>query len=205
MKSNIMQIAFQQIKIAFTLLLFMTILTGLIYPIIVTGIAQLLFPWQANGSIIMQNGEPIGSLLIGQEFTNANYFWGRPSATTPFPYNAASSSGSNMGPSNPDFLATVKTRVARLQTSSNSTNKIPVDLVTASGSGLDPEISPLAALYQVNRIAGARHISEKKVIDDVILRLEKKRSLRILGEPRINVLELNLALDHLPQFNRRIQ
>lgn len=194
MKSTIIQIALQQIKIAFVLLTLMTILTGLIYPLVVTGLVQLWFPWQANGSMINKNNELVGSLLIGQSFNEPSHFWGRPSATSPFPYNAASSSGSNMGPSNPDFLSTVKNRLKHLQADANKIGNIPVDLVTASGSGLDPDISPLAAFYQISRIAKARQISEQEVYN-VIVSLQKKRTLGILGEPSVNVLELNLALD----------
>lgn len=195
MRTSILQMALQQIKMAFLLLALMTVLTGLIYPMVVTGIAQLLFPWQANGSMMIKNGEPVGSLLIGQPFSDPRYFWGRPSATSPFPYNAANSSGSNLGPSNSDYLAMVKDRIKRLQGDQLNVNKIPVDLVTASGSGLDPDISPLAAFYQTSRVAKARHVSEKEV-NDLILSLQKKRTLGILGEPRVNVFELNLALEH---------
>ena len=189
----------KQIKTALLFLLFFSVLTGLIYPAVVTLFAQLLFPYQANGSMLHSNGKTIGSTLIGQYFDDPHYFWGRPSATTPFPYNAANSSGSNMGPSNPDFLATVKTRIATLrQYEQNKLNKqlIPVDLVTSSASGLDPEISPEAALYQVPRIARSRAISEQD-ITALIHQLIKQPTLFFLGEPRINVLELNLALDNL--------
>lgn len=189
--------AISQLKIGLILLILFTILTGLIYPLVITVCAQLLFPWRANGSLIEQDSKIIGSILIGQPFTDARYFWGRPSATSPFPYNAESSSGSNMGPSNPKFLATVKERVGQFQTIAPVNNPlVPVDLVTASGSGLDPDISPLAAFYQVSSVAKARHISEKD-IQDLIQALIQKRSLGILGEPRINILQLNLALDNL--------
>ncbi|AWN75009.1 potassium-transporting ATPase subunit KdpC [Legionella anisa] len=194
--------ALKQIKTALMVLLIFSLLTGLIYPAVVTALAQVFFPYQANGSLLQRDGILIGSALIGQHFDTPNYFWGRPSATTPFPYNAASSSGSNMGPSNPEFLAIVKKRVNRLQQydldnpNKRSKQLIPVDLVTASASGLDPEISPLAAYYQIPRIAKARHISEQK-IQELVNQLIKKRTLHLLGEPRINVLELNLALDHL--------
>ena len=189
--------AMGQLKTGFVLLVFMTLLTGLLYPMVVTAIAQIFFPWQANGSLIERNGKKIGSMHIGQYFSSPDYFWGRPSATMPFPYNGAFSSGSNSGPSNPDFLATVKQRVDNLvQAHPESSKKIPVDLVTASGSGLDPEVSPLAAFYQIPRIAKARNIPEKEIkalIDRQIMR----RSFMILGEPRVNVLQLNLALDQL--------
>jgi K+-transporting ATPase ATPase C chain len=191
------KIAIHQLKIAFILLVLLTVLTGLLYPLMMTGIAQLLFPKQANGSFIEKNGKVVGSLLIGQSFTDPSYFWSRPSATSPFPYNGESSSGSNMGPSNPDFLTTVKDRIASLRQSDSQKNHlIPVDLVTASGSGLDPEISPLAAFYQVPRIAKMRHISEKD-LQLFIQNFIQQRTFGILGEPRINVLQLNLALDDL--------
>jgi len=179
------------------LLILFTLFTGFIYPVIITGIAQLLFSWQANGSFIQDRGKNRGSLLIGQSFTNATYFWSRPSATTPFPYNASNSSGSNLGPSNPIFLNTVNDRVAALRKADPSNhNPIPVDLVTASGSGLDPEISPMAALYQVPRIAKARGVSETQ-LETLIQNLVIPRTLWILGEPRVNILQLNLALDQL--------
>lgn len=187
---------FNQLKIAFRLLLLLTVLTGLLYPVFVTFLAQIIFPWQANGSLIKKNNQVIGSKLIGQSFTDAKYFWGRPSATSPFPYNAASSAGSNLGPSNPDFLVTINNRVTTIKQTNLQNNLVPVDLVTASGSGLDPEISPLAAFYQVSRIAKARGISEQ-TIQLLINNSIKKRVLGILGEPRVNILELNLSLDHL--------
>ncbi|WED44571.1 potassium-transporting ATPase subunit KdpC [Legionella cardiaca] len=185
----------KDLKTAFVLLILITVITGLIYPLAVTAFAQLFFPWKANGSLMKQDEKVIGSLLIGQSFDAPQYFWGRPSATSPFPYNSASSSGSNMGPSNPAFLATVKERIAHLKEYDSLKERlIPVDLVTASGSGLDPEISPLAAFYQVPRIAKARNIPEKD-IEIIINRLIKNRTFFVLGEPRINVLELNMALD----------
>jgi potassium-transporting ATPase KdpC subunit len=189
--------AFKQMKIAFTLLVCFSILTGLIYPALVMGIAQLLFPWEANGSRVERNGETIGSVLIGQSFTDPAYFWGRPSSTTPYPYNAANSSGSNLGPSNPAFLTMVENRVASLQ-QQDPENKslIPVDLVTASASGLDPDISPLAALYQIPRIAKARGETEIK-IQALVQSVIKNSTFGMLGEPRLNVFELNLALDNL--------
>jgi K+-transporting ATPase ATPase C chain len=194
--------AIYQIKNALLLLLFFTILTGLIYPSLVTGIGQLFFPWQSNGSLIKQNGKAIGSVLIGQSFTDPNYFYSRPSATTPFPYNGEASSGSNMGPSNPTFLAAIKERVTHFKKMNSNNALIPVDLVTSSASGLDPEMSPLAALYQVPRIATLRHLPEKD-IQQLIQHLTQKRTLGFLGEPRINVLELNLALDNLRINNVR--
>ncbi len=189
--------AFKQAKTACLVLVFFSIITGLIYPLLVTGLSQLFFPWQANGSIIKKNNLAIGSALIGQSFDSLNYFWGRPSATTPFPYNAASSSGSNMGPSNLEFLGTVKNRIDTFK-KADLGNKafIPVDLVTASASGLDPDISPLAAYYQTARIAKQRHISAEKLrtlIQNNII----ERPFLLLGEPRVNVLQLNIALDNL--------
>ncbi len=187
---------FKQVKISLFFLLIFSLLTGLIYPVVTTLIAQVLFPYQANGSILRYQDKPIGSALIGQYIDAPDYFWGRPSATTPFPYNSASSLGSNMGPLNPEFLAIVKKRVATLHQYESKLILIPVDLVTASASGLDPEISPQAAFYQIPRIAKARNISEQEIIA-LVNQLIKKRTLYLLGEPRINVLELNLALDHL--------
>ena len=194
--------ALKQIKTALIFLIVFSLLTGLIYPAVVTSLAQIFFPYRANGSLLLVNDKPIGSALIGQYFDAPDYFWGRPSATAPFPYNAAHSSGSNMGPSNPNFLAIVQQRVDKLQQynledpTKMDKQLIPVDLVTASASGLDPEISPLAAYYQIPRIAKARHISEQE-IQQLVNQLIKKRTLLLLGEPRISVLELNLALDHI--------
>jgi K+-transporting ATPase ATPase C chain len=187
----------RQFRTAFMLLVFFTIVTGVLYPAIVTGIAQCFFPRQANGSIITQANLAVGSELIGQSFTDPKYFWGRPSATTPYAYNAEASSGSNLGPMNPDFLAAVKQRMQTLQLA-DRVNKlpVPVDLVTASASGLDPEISPIAARYQVYRIAKARNLAVNTV-ETLIFTTTKKRFLGVLGEPRINVLQLNLALDAL--------
>lgn len=187
---------FKQLKTAVRLLLFFSVLTGLIYPAFVTGLAQLFFPWRANGSLIMQDDRLVGSELIGQYFTDANYFWGRPSATSPFPYNAENSSGSNLGPSNPLLLSKVKTYSLKLQNADPKNHDlIPIDLVTASGSGLDPEISLEAALYQVSRIATARHLPPS-TIQNLIKNLAKNRTFGILGEPRVNVLQLNFALDN---------
>ncbi len=192
----------RQIKTALILLIFLTILTGLIYPLLVTGVAQLLFPWQANGELIKSNNKIIGSELIGQSFTDPKYFWGRPSATTPYPYNASSSSGSNLAATNPDLIKTVKYRINTLE-QADPQNKyaIPVDLVTASGSGLDPEISPQAAYYQVDRIAKARGIAPD-TIKKLIAANTQDRTFKILGEPRVNVLKLNLALDQTQQQSR---
>ena len=172
----------------------LTIICGIIYPLIVTGISQLLFNHQANGSIIIQNGQAIGSSLIGQQFTQDKYFWSRPSATGNNPYNALASGGSNMGPLNPALLATVKDRAAQLQ-KTNPNVAIPADLVTASGSGLDPEISLAAAYFQIPRVAKARGINED-ILKSLIQQYAKSPILGFLGENRINVLELNLALDN---------
>ena len=185
----------KQFKIGLMLLLFFTVLTGVIYPGIITVIAQLLFSQSANGSIIFQNEKPIGSVLIGQSFSSPYYFWGRPSATTAFAYNAANSSGSNLGPSNPALLLLLKARVENLK-NNLGLGPIPVDLVTASASGLDPDISPEAAYYQVPRIATLRHIQPQKVTE-IITKFTQKRTWNVLGEARVNVLQLNLALDHL--------
>ena len=172
-----------------------TLLTGILYPLMITGIAQVIFPHQANGSLIVQNGQVVGSELIGQPFDNPRYFWGRPSATSPFPYNAAASTGSNLGPTNPALTEEVKARIAALK-AVDPTNKspIPVDLITASGSGLDPNISVAAALYQVPRVAKSRGLSEE-VVGALVDRFTEDRQLGVLGELRVNVLELNLALD----------
>jgi K+-transporting ATPase KdpC subunit len=187
----------QQTRSAALVWLFLTAITGLIYPAVVTGIAQVAFPFQANGSLLYNHGQLTGSALIGQPFSAPQYFWSRPSATSPYPYNAAASAGSNLGPTNPELLARVKGRVAALQRSQPESNRlIPVDLVTASGSGLDPHLSPAAALYQVDRVARARGLSAYKVTGLVAQHLEN-RWFGILGEPHVNVLELNLALDDL--------
>jgi potassium-transporting ATPase KdpC subunit len=174
-----------------------TLLTGIIYPLFITGVSQVLFPHQANGSLIVQNGKVVGSQLIGQQFDDPRYFWGRLSATSPFPYNAASSSGSNLGPTNPTLLDEVKSRITDLKAADpTNTAPIPVDLVTSSGSGLDPDISVAAALYQVPRVAKARGLSEDTV-RALVNQHTQGQQLGILGEPRVNVLELNLALDEI--------
>jgi len=172
-----------------------TILTGGVYPVAITLAARLFFPRQAAGSVIVQGGRPVGSALIGQYVEDPKYFWGRLSATLPVPYNAASSGGSNLGPSNPALRDAVKARITELR-SVDSTNSapVPVDLVTASGSGLDPHISPAAAEYQIGRVARARGLDTAKVRALVLAHTEG-RQLGILGESRVNVLELNLALD----------
>jgi len=192
-----------QIRPAVTALLIFTVLMGIVYPSVVTGIAQLVFPRQANGSLIVRNGQAVGSELIGQSFDDPKYFWGRLSATGDFPYNAfnaetlTASSGSNYGPSNPALLKAVQARLDALrQADPGSTAPVPVDLVTASGSGLDPDISLAAALYQLPRVARARGMSES-VIRALVDRYTVGRQFGFLGEPRLNVLKINLALDEI--------
>jgi potassium-transporting ATPase KdpC subunit len=185
----------EHLRPALTMLLALTLLTGVVYPLIVTGLAQMIFPQQANGSLMVREGKVIGSELIGQYFDEPKYFWGRPSATSPFPYNAAASSGSNLGPTNPVLIEAVKTRVAALRAADPGNEApVPVDLVTASGSGLDPHISPAAAQYQVKRVARARGLDENTV-KELVARHIEGRQFGFLGEPRLNVLKLNLALD----------
>ena len=175
----------------------LSLLTGVLYPLFVTGLAQLIFPGQANGSLMIREGKPVGSELIGQPFDDPKYFWGRLSSTPDFPYNAASSSGSNLGPSNPALADAVKARVKALQSADpGNSSPVPVDLVTSSGSGLDPHISPAAALYQAPRVARARGLSEERILG-LVEQFTEPRQWGFLGEPRVNVLRLNLALDHL--------
>jgi K+-transporting ATPase ATPase C chain len=190
-----------QLRPAIVLFILLTVITGVIYPLAVTGLAQLVFPNQANGSVILQNGQAVGSSLIGQQFDDPKYFWGRLSVTGTFPYNAynaqnlTASSGSNYGPLNPALLKAVQARIHALQAADpGNTAPIPVDLVTASGSGLDPDISPAAALYQVARVARVRGLSTDAVTQ-LVKQHTQGRQFLIFGEPRVNVLKLNLALD----------
>jgi len=187
-----MKAHFRPCLVLFALL---TLLTGVAYPALITVIAQVVFRDQANGSVIMQDGRAVGSELIGQTFDDARYFWGRPSATGPTGYNSAASSGSNLGPTNPALLDAIKGRVEAIRAAHpDPTKPVPVDLVTASGSGLDPHISPAAAEFQLARVATVRGLSEDKV-RELIASNTEGRSLGVLGEPRVNVLRLNLALD----------
>jgi K+-transporting ATPase ATPase C chain len=175
----------------------LTLITGAVYPLVVTGLAQSLFPTQAAGSLVSQGGKQVGSMLIGQSFSDPGHFWGRPSATSPMPNNAANSGGSNLGPLNPALTDAVKGRVEALRAADpGNTAPVPVDLVTASASGLDPHISPAAARYQINRVAKARGVNPALVATLVDQQVEKPL-LPILGEPQVNVLKLNLALEAL--------
>ncbi|MDP3331238.1 MAG: potassium-transporting ATPase subunit KdpC [Methylococcaceae bacterium] len=186
------------LKPAAVMLLLLTLLTGVIYPALITVIAQVFFADQANGSLIKnEQGQPIGSALIGQSFSDPKYFWGRPSATGPYANNAAASSGSNLGPTNPALVEAVAARVQALKTA-DPDNKaaIPVDLVTASGSGLDPHISPASAEYQINRISKARHLDPNK-LRDLVTQMTEARQWQVFGEPRVNVLLLNKKLDEV--------
>ena len=184
-----------QLRPALMVLLLLTLVTGVAYPLLVTGIAQAVFPFQARGSLVVKEGKVVGSALIGQPFDDPKYFWSRPSATSPFADNAGSSSGSNLSPTNPDLIKAVQGRVDALRTADpGNTAPVPVDLVTASGSGLDPHISPAAALYQVSRVARVRKV-DPAAVRQLVERHTEGRSLGFLGEPRVNVLALNLALD----------
>jgi K+-transporting ATPase ATPase C chain len=187
----------KQLKPALIIFLSMTVLTGIIYPLAITGIAQVIFPRQANGSLITSNGQVVGSALIGQQFDNPKYFWGRLSDTGNHPYNASASSGSNLGPTNPALVQQVQARLKALHDADpTNTQPVPVDLVTASASGLDPDISIAAAQYQAPRVARLRGIALNSVLA-LIVQHTQGRTLGFLGEPRVNVLELNLALDAL--------
>ncbi len=184
-----------QLRPAIVSFLVLTVITGILYPFAVTAVAQVAFPVQANGSLIMKDGKPVGSTLIGQQFDDPKYFWGRLSATSPFAYNAGASSGSNLGPTTKALTDEVQARIDALrQADPGNTAPIPVDLVTSSGSGLDPNISPAAAEYQVNRVAKARGMDLNKV-RALVSQFTEGRQFGIFGEPRVNVLELNLALD----------
>ncbi|RAS35751.1 potassium-transporting ATPase subunit KdpC [Paraburkholderia bryophila] len=175
----------------------LTAVTGLAYPAVMTAVGQAAFHEQANGSLIEQNGKVVGSKLIGQQFDAPQYFWGRLSATSPMPYSATGSSGSNLGPTNPALLDEVKGRIDALKAAGTDMSKpVPVDLVTSSGSGLDPEISPAAAAYQIQRVANARKLAVNDV-QALVDRFTSGRQFGVLGEPRVNVLQLNLALDEM--------
>jgi potassium-transporting ATPase KdpC subunit len=186
-----------QLRPAVTLFVLLMLLTGVVYPALVTAIAQGVFPHQANGSVVMKGDKNFGSELIGQAFDKDGYFWGRPSKTDPFAYNAGSSAGSNQGPTNPELLKDVEDRVKAMRDANpDQSGKVPIDLVTASASGLDPHISPAAAAYQVARVAKARGKSVEEIRKLVAANTEG-RTLGVLGEPRVNVLRLNLALDEM--------
>jgi K+-transporting ATPase ATPase C chain len=196
----------KEIRPAIVILVALTVITGLVYPLAITGIARTIFPSQAGGSMIARDDKVVGSTLIGQEFTSDRYFHGRPSATVtpdpndssktvPMPYNAANSGGSNLGPTNKALIERVQGDVEKLK-QENPSEPVPVDLVTTTGGGLDPHISPEAALFQVPRVAKARKVSEDSVRQLVNAQIEE-RTLGLLGEPRVNVLTLNLALDHI--------
>ncbi len=193
-----------QMKIAALMLVVLSALTGVVYPLLITGLSLVLFPSQANGSLLMKEGRAVGSRLVGQPFTEPKYFWGRLSATGPFAYNAAASSGSNLGPTNEALAKAVAGRVAELRAADpGNKSPIPVDLVTASGSGLDPHISPASALFQVSRVARVRGIQEGQV-REIVERHTTGRLLGFLGEPVVNVLLVNLDLDAIhPTTDRR--
>ena len=180
---------------AVSLFVLLSLLCGVAYPLLVTGMARLAFPFAAQGSLIIRDGRPIGSVLIGQNFTDPKYFWGRPSATTPQPYNAAASSGSNLGPTNPALVDAIKARIEALRAADPTNQRaVPIDLVTASASGLDPHISPAAADYQAERVARARQL-EPQTVRQLIARHSEGRDFGLFGESRVHVLKLNLALD----------
>ena len=185
----------KEIRPAVVSFLLLTLLTGIAYPMLVTGISQATMPDKANGSLIMKDGKPVGSSLIGQSFSDAKYFWSRPSATSPMPNNASSSGGSNLGPTNPALMDAVKGRVQALRDADpGNMQPVPVDLVTTSASGLDPHISPAAAEYQIARVARLRTL-KPDAVRKLVAEHTEGRQFGILGEPRVNVLELNLALD----------
>ena len=190
----------KELRPALLMLATLSVLTGVAYPLLVTGIAQGLMPHQANGSLIEKDGQPAGSELVGQPFSDPKYFWSRPSATGPVPYNAGASSGSNLGPTNPALEEAVKARIAALRAADPGNRApIPVDLVTASASGLDPHISPAAAEYQLARVARARGL-EATALRKLVAGHTEGRTFGVLGEPRVNVLRLNLALDRVKGY-----
>ncbi len=173
----------------------LTVVTGIAYPLLVTGIARVAFPRQAGGSLVVEDGRVVGSRLVGQAFDDPRFFWGRPSATSPVPYDAGASSGSNLGPTNPALLEAARARIEALRAADpTATGPVPVDLVTASASGLDPDISPAAAEYQVARVARARGL-DPRTVRALVAKHTEGRTFGLLGEPRVNVLELNLALE----------
>ena len=185
----------EQLKTSILSLIVLSVLTGILYPLGITGLAQVLFPKQANGSLILKEGKPIGSTLIGQPIDDPKYFWSRLSATGPQPYNASNSSGSNLGPTNPALIQEIQGRIDALHKADpDNHDAIPVDLVTSSGSGLDPHISPASAYYQVNRISKIRGVSQDS-LRAMVARHTSGRFLGLLGEPSVNVLELNLDLE----------
>jgi K+-transporting ATPase ATPase C chain len=186
------------VKPALLIFVVLSIITGIVYPLVVTGIAQVAFPGKANGSLIDRDGKAVGSTLVGQPFDDPRYFWGRPSATSPVSYNAAASGGSNLAPTNAALVDAVRSRVEALRAADpENQSPVPVDLVTSSGSGLDPHISPAAAAYQARRVARTRGLEESK-IRELVAQHTEGRALGLLGEPRVNVLELNLDLDAIP-------
>jgi K+-transporting ATPase ATPase C chain len=190
---------FQVIRPAVAFMVVMTVLTGVVYPLVVTGIAQVAFPDQANGSLIFDGDKLVGSTLIGQPFDDPKYFWSRPSATGPFPYNAAASSGSNLGPVEPNLASAFKARLDALkQADPDNKDPVPVDLITASSSGLDPHISPAAAHYQISRVARARGL-QVDAVRELVASHTELRTLGLFGEDRVNVVTLNLDLDKARQ------
>jgi K+-transporting ATPase ATPase C chain len=192
----------KQLRTSVIAIFLFTVLTGLLYPLMVTGIAQLAFPGKANGSLLRKDGKVVGSELIGQPFSDPKYFWSRLSATGPFAYNAGASSGSNYGPLNPALLGAAQKRIKELKDADpQNTQPVPVDLVTASGSGLDPHISVAAALYQLPRVARTRNMGEERV-RSLVNQYTEGRQLGFLGEPRVNVLKLNLALEDISKGNK---
>ncbi len=191
----------QVLRASLAMFICLTLVTGVLYPLLVTGIGHTFFPAQVAGSLIKNNGVIIGSALIGQDFHSQQYFWGRPSATGPYPNNASASSGSNLGPLNPALADAVSTRYKQYQSSDAAEKPVPVELLTTSASGLDPDISPAAALYQVDRIAKARQIDSHQ-LKALIVKNTLPRQFGILGEPRLNVLALNLALDEMASIQK---